>query len=408
MMFNECRVLDLTDEKGIFCTNALADLGAEVIRVESLNGSSLRNKTPFYHDERNSVTSLYYLLMCRNMKSITLNIEQSDGAEILRKLVAKSNIIVESFPPGYMRSLGLDYNNLSQLNPCLVYTSITPFGQEGPYSHFKDSDLVLMASGGLMYINGYSDRAPLRFSIDQAYYHGGIQGAAGTMLAYYWAEKTGQGQAIDVSIQEAVSLSHYDLIPLWYNQKKMLMRAGERVRRDPLVTKAVYQCQDGEIFWRLWTGFRGRWTSTLVHWMEENNMAGNLSEIDWTTVDYDSLSQEQLDEWEEVFSKFFLTKTKKELYRVACERNFLLYPQYTVNEVLESEQLLAREYWVKVNDASIDKTLLCQGLPFKSSIPLVKRTERPPRLGEHNEEIFSSVLGFSSTYIQELRSSGVV
>ena len=99
-MLNDCTVLDLTDEKGIFCANMLADLGAEVIRVESPDGSSLRNKKPFYHDEPDADKSLHHLLLCRGMKSITLDIESGDGADILRKLAARSDVLVESFPPG--------------------------------------------------------------------------------------------------------------------------------------------------------------------------------------------------------------------------------------------------------------------------------------------------------------------
>jgi len=167
------RVLDLTDEKGLLCGMLLAGLGADVIKVERPGGDLARNIGPFYDDIPHPEKSLLWFAYNLNKKGITLNIETVDGREIFKRLVKTSDFVIESFPPGYMARLGLDYSALSQINPRIIMTSITPFGQTGPYRDYKGSDLICMASGGLMYVSGDPDRPPVRITIPQAYCHAG-------------------------------------------------------------------------------------------------------------------------------------------------------------------------------------------------------------------------------------------
>src|SRR5512136_568585 len=140
-MLSHCRVLDLTDEKGFLCGKILADLGAEVIKIEKPGGDCARNIQPFYHNIPHPEKSLYWFAYNTNKKSITLDIESADGKEIFRMLVKGSDFVIESFPVGYLAGLGLGYSDLSQINPSIVMTSITPFGQQGPYRDYKASDL---------------------------------------------------------------------------------------------------------------------------------------------------------------------------------------------------------------------------------------------------------------------------
>ena len=158
------RVLDLCDERGLLAGKILADMGADVVQVEPPGGSPARNVGPFHGDDPNPEKSLVWWAYAAKKRSITLDLENRDGQDLLRKLVAKSDFLIESFAPGYLENLGLDYGQLSAINPRLVMVSITPFGQDGPYSNYQASDIVGMALGGFMYLTGDDDRAPVRIS----------------------------------------------------------------------------------------------------------------------------------------------------------------------------------------------------------------------------------------------------
>src|SRR4030042_5378186 len=159
------RVLDLTDEKGLLCGKLLADLGADVMKIERPGGDPARNIGPFYHDIPHPEKSLYWFFYNANKRGITLNIETNDGKEILKRLVKSADFILESFKPGYMDSLGLGYSALSEINPRIIMTSITPFGPDGPYGKFKSADIVNQALSGWMNRCGDDDRAPVQMGI---------------------------------------------------------------------------------------------------------------------------------------------------------------------------------------------------------------------------------------------------
>ena len=148
------RVLDLTDAKGFLCGKILADLGADVIKIEKPGGDSSRSLGPFYHEIQDPEKNLYWFAYNLNKRGITLNIESEKGRQIFIRLAQKADFIIEAFSPGYLDNLGLGYSKLSQINPRIILTSITPYGQTGPYKNYEASDIDVMAMGGLMYITG--------------------------------------------------------------------------------------------------------------------------------------------------------------------------------------------------------------------------------------------------------------
>ena len=154
------RVLDLTNRNGHLCGRILADLGADVVKVEQPGGDPDRCIGPFYQQNLNRERSLSWFAYNANKRGITLNLDSGDGEKILKTLARKADLLIESFPPGYMDELGLGYPTLSEINPRLVYTSISPFGQTGPYKNFKASDLVVMAMGGLLYMTDVPEKRP--------------------------------------------------------------------------------------------------------------------------------------------------------------------------------------------------------------------------------------------------------
>ncbi len=222
------RVLDLTDEKGLLCGKVLGDFGADVIKIEKPGGDPARNIGPFYKDIPDPEKSLFWFATNTSKRGITLNIESADGQELFKRLAEKADIVVESFEPGYMDCLGLGYADLKAIKPDIIFTSITPFGQTGPYAHYQATDLIGAAMGGMARILGDLGRPPVRMGADpQSYFHAGLQGALGSMMAYYHREMTGVGQHVDVSMQDAVELTLMNAVEIFDILKANLVGLGQ-------------------------------------------------------------------------------------------------------------------------------------------------------------------------------------
>jgi len=410
------RVLDLTDEKGLLCGRTLGDWGADVIKVEAPGGDAARNIGPFIDDVAHPERSLFWLSTNMNKRSITLNIESEDGREIFRRLVKSSDLIVESFDPGHMDGLQLGYRDLEKLNSRIIMTSITPFGQTGPYNRFKASDMVLWALGGMMYLNGDEDRPPVQLSLPQAYFQGGLHGAMGSMMALYHREMTGEGQHVDVSIQEAVDFTvlmadeTYDILG------QNLVRSGgfyASVRPEPMGTlkeRVIWECRDGYVSAFFRGGALGVRASAkaLTSWMREEGMAGELADYNWDAYDFATMTQGERRRLEQVAADFFLTKTKKELCERAARDGIILAPVTTVKDLAESEQLRARQYWIEVNHPELGLTIPYPGAPIKPSALPWRVYRRAPLPGEHNDEIYVEELGLSREALCALRARRVI
>lgn len=407
-MLSPYRVLDLADEKGYMCGKMLGDMGADVIKVEPLDGDPGRRIPPFYHDSGDPQQSLYWFAFNTSKRSITLDISVPKGKELLKRLVKTADFLIETSAPGYMDSLGLGYKALSQLNPGLIMTSITPFGQTGPYSKYKTSDLVAEATGGLMFLQGYPDRAPLRFSVEQAYLQAGAQAAMGTMIAHNWRLRSGEGQHIDESIQESIANTLWISQMFWFGAKVIEPRPGDRAWRLVQRIKWIYRCKDGYISWRIWLSSQGSKTCAIVDWMKKEDMAFELRDVEWEQIGVDDVSQQQLEAWEERFEQFFLTHTKDELFQYALKNDLTLFPLCSIKEVLENEQLRFRKFFVDVEHPELSTKLTYPGAPFISAETPWRIKGRAPLIGEHNEEIYCGELGYSKKELDALKQERVV
>ncbi len=403
-----CRVLDLTDGIGSLCGKVLADFGADVIKIENPGGAIERKPGPFYKDTPHAEKSLYWFAFNTGKKGITLNIDTADGREILLRLVQRANILIESFTPGYMDKLSLGYPALREINSKLVYTTINWFGNHGPHSRYQACDLVIMALSGLLYVNGYPDRPPLCFSVDQVCCHVGLQAAVGSLLAYYYARQTGQGQQVDCSAQESLVISLLDVIPFWDLNRLSVSRQGDKIMRAKITQQDVFQCKDGQVAWRFFTGARGNWTRALVEWMQENGMAEGLGEVEWEAISFDDVTQEQASRWENVFESFFLTKTKAELQNQGARRGILIYPVNDIADIYASEQLKARDFWLTITHEELRDNLRYPGLPLLSSEHASENTRCAPHIGEHNLEVYCGELGLTRENLIALEQAGIV
>ena len=416
-MLSAYRVLDLTDEKGLLCGKTLGDLGADVIKVEPPGGDSARNIGPFYEDMPHPETSLSWFYTNLNKRGITLNLKTGEGREIFKKLVAEAQVVIESFEPGYLDSLGFGYSELEKVNPGIIMTSITPFGQEGPYSHFKATDIVGVSMGGMVRIYGEPGEAPCRISLPQFYFLGSLHAAAGTMMALYHRELTGEGQWVDVSCQEAAAKSLMDVSSWWDLNKVNIKGTGSWVftpRPEPLGNlhiRRVWECKDGHVVFVFAGGAAPGMVASskaLVELANENGMALEIKDYDWSKWDATSVSQEEANRLMKPIADFLKTKTKTELLNEALKRSILLAPIQHIGELVQSPQLKHRGFWVDVEHPELQSTITYPGYPIKMTDFSYRPQRSAPLIGEHNEEIYMAELGLSKEDLILLRAQGVI
>ena len=405
-MLNPYRVLDLTDEQGIMCGKLMADMGADVIKIEKPGGDAARNIGPFYKDKKDPEHSLFWWTMNTSKRGITLDIEKPEGLEIFKKMAKKADFVVESYPVGYMDRLGLGYKDLEKINPAIIMVSITPFGQFGPYKDFKGSDLVewAMGAGSYMRTMGDLDRPPIRISHPQCYYHAGTEAVVGALVALYHRRSTGEGQQVDVSIQDCMNF----LTAVDYDLNKTKRVRG--LKYFAVEVKHIWQCKDGYVMWR-WTGgpLAKRHSLPLVNWMASEGMASDwLRNLDWDNFSHYNTTQDIIDRIDGETLAFLKTKTKAEIMEGAVKFRIMLYALATAKDVQESPQLAARDFWQKVEHPELNATFTYPGRWANNSLTPPRIYRRAPLIGEHNREIYEKELGVSKTDYRRLKRAKVI
>jgi len=413
------RVLDLTGERGFLCGKILADMGADVLKIERPGGDPGRRIGPYYHDQPAPEKSLYWAAYNTNKRSVTLDIETPTGADLFKRLARGADVVIESFDPGHMSRLGLGYADLEALNPGLVMVSITPFGQTGPYvdEGYQASDMVLWAMSGFMFGNGDPDRAPNQLSFPQAYLHGGAEAAVATMTALYARDTTGEGQHVDVSILESLHTSTQLMLPTWDMYHEVMPRgSAKRGIRKPdgtvLQMRSTYECADGLFHVTIGGGSLKSFalsSQALVDWMDEEGMAGDLKGYDWSQFNYLTLDPAALDHMQQdIIAPFMRKHTKAELYEGCIARKILGCPYQDPRDVAESPQLAARGFFVEVEHPELGDTLTYCGPFIQLSETPLDEWRRAPLIGEHNLEVFVDELGLSHDQLASLRQASVI
>jgi benzylsuccinate CoA-transferase BbsE subunit len=411
-LLDALRVLDVTDHKGFFCGKILADLGADVIKIEKPGGDPARHLGPFYGNAPDPEKNLHWFAYNLNKRSITLDIETAGGKTLFKRLVQRSHFVIESYPAGYLDDIGLGYTALSAINPRIVVTSITPFGHTGSYKDYKGSDIVCMAMGGLAYITGNAQDSPLRVSFPQSYLLASAEAAAATMIAHYYRETTGQGQHVDVSIQASVAGKLANAIPTWELSHSVLKREGSYMfgRGAKLRIRLLWPCKDGYVTFVLLGGKLGAKSNEVVaRWIIEEGMAPDFfKKIDWPSLDMAKQTQEDQERLEGVVARFFAKYTKEEIYRRANREGVLLCPQSSCKDILENTQLRSRDFWVNVEHPELGASINYPGPFLKASRtpPVIRR--RAPLIGEHNDEVYKGELGLSEQELGTMRQDGVI
>lgn len=386
-------VLDLTDVKGQLCGKILADLGAMVIKLEPPAGDPARDIGPFVDDRPGPDRGLLWLALNTGKKSVTIDLETTNGQMLFRRLAKDADILLESFAPGYLDRLGMGYKSLSRQNPKLIMTAITPFGQTGPYAGYAGPDLICMAMGGHMNLCGDPEKRPLRISVPQAYAHASVQAALGTLFALWHRHYTGKGQFVDVSAQEAIIWEGFHNQSLWYMNRVNIRREGAWRRFGASLMRTLFPCKNGYVVVYILGGRIGaKGQRALVRWMDSEGMADDfLRQFDWDAFGTDNFKTEVARELEERLLAFFKTKTKGELFERAMQDKFLLAPVYTTQDIIESKHLKLRKFWTEVYHPKLDRTILYPGAPYKSSRPHYAVRGPAPALDQDSETILSRV-----------------
>ena len=394
------RVLDLSGPMGVYCGKLMADMGADVIKVEPPGGDPMRNIGPFLHDRELPENSLHWLHFNTNKRSITLDVAKPQGTELLSKIACGSDVVLETFPPGYLDTLGLGYSHLSQSNPGLVYASLTPFGQTGPYKDFKATDLIGFAMGGYMYVTGWPDTPPTRLWGSQAYHTTSNRAFIAILLAIYHRMATGEGQFIDVSMQEAVAATTEHVNTTYNYTGAPAVRCGFRHGGQFVAT---WRCKDG--FVSITTNTQQAWDD-LRDWMAQDGMAGDLSLEKFN--DRFILRGEMSEHIEELIQAWALTHTRQEITEWGQARHHPWGPAVRPSEILKNEQLWDRGYFIESEDPHGAEKMVYPGAPYKLSQSPWKLSRQAPQVGQHNREIYCGDLGLPQDELDALAAQGVI
>ncbi|RLC56543.1 MAG: hypothetical protein DRI30_05680 [Chloroflexi bacterium] len=419
---SDIRVLDLAGEAGQYCTKLLADLGADVIKIEPPGGDPVRAMPPYYHD--NAEASLYWLNLNTSKRSVTLNLDDEGGRALFKRLAATADIIVESFQPGYLSGLGLGYDDLAAIKSDVILTSITGFGQDGPHAHYKAPDIVGVAAGGVMWLAGEPADPPNVPPWRQGYISASIIGAASSLIALFHRDQSGEGQHIDVSMQEALSIAQETAMQTWDLMEALRCQAGSRgIIPFEVPGIGIYECSDGHVFGYVGAPGGAVW-SELLAWMAEEGMAEDLTEEPYKefidnlnlrflttfTEDPAAISQkiQTMGHIAGVLRKFTATKTKWEMYEQGQGRRLLWGIVSTPRDLAENPQLKARKWLTPVQHPELDATLDYPGTPYRLSETPWAIHARPPLVGEHNQQVFGEELGVGESEWHELEAQGAV
>lgn len=384
------RVIDLSqDIAGPYFTKLMAGFGAEVIKIEPPEGGDrMRGVGPFFQDGPGPERSIPFLWLNTGKKSVTLDINKTEDLEILRTLLRDADVVVENFPPGTMARLGLGYEELREFNPRIVMTSLSPFGQSGPYKDYQAEDIELYALSGGMYLTGDPERAPLTAGPAVCQYSAGLCAYMATLMALFQRHNTGEGQQVDVSIQEA-ALDAIEMNLAYCLQMKLVSKRS----LPPSVPWTLYPCLDG--YAMVICGPFRHWLRGVDMFQEPKLLDGKYKHV-LDRVKY-------REEVEALIQPWLKSQRKQDVFHAGQARKMAFGYLATFPEVLKSPQHKSREFFVGIEHPVVGTHKYC-GAPFVlSKTPW--QSARAPRLGEHNTTALSFPPGRSPRHEQSLTVS---
>lgn len=380
---------------GPYCTKLMADLGAEVIKIEDpiAGVDEARRHGPFPGDEPHPEKSGLFLWLNANKKGLILNLRSDPGRQVLERLLKEADIFVQNIPPGQTRGKVLDLENLRQINPRLIVTSISPFGHSGPYRDYKAYELNSSAAAGVSVASGDPEREPLVLPFFQTYFQAGAAAAGATLTAWLAREKTGRGQHIEIS---EVEVSANNLVG--QHLTTFIYRGLTGIRRGHHggyfnYPCACLPCKDGYVClvapqvaqWKRFIELMG-----TPEWSKEPRYR-----------DRREMAESYPDEVDALLVEWLKKYTKEEIFAMCMEHHIPFGPVRTIEEIARDPQLEARGFWTEMDHPEAGR-LRYPGTGYELSKTPIELEHPAPRLGEHNQEILVDRLGFSEAEIKKM------
>lgn len=397
------RVTELTDERGFLAGKIMADLGAEVTKIEPPAGDPERAYGPWLGGVEKPEASLPWLAMNTGKRSLALDLRHPAGMQVLDALLEKTDVLLLSLGAAWAEGMGLDWPRLHADFPRLVCCSITAFGLEGPRAGDDGHDLVVVAAGGNAWMTGDAEGPPLRCSMPSSYYHAAPEAVVGTLQALHARELDGLGRLVDLSMQECQLATLITAA----GQQALGRGRGQRSGARTGASREIWRAADGWISFGLRGGpARAANLRAVCSWMEERGkLASALRDRDWDSWDPGAVDSEELRGVESAFGKFFSTMTMTELYQQALKRRVLLAPCNGAREILAQPQLRSREMFVTIDYPRLGASVEHPAL-FAMLGGTRPRLRRAPLPGEHNPAILDE-LELSDEQRQLLTDEGV-
>jgi benzylsuccinate CoA-transferase BbsE subunit len=395
------RVLELADEKGVYCGKLLAEMGADVIKIERPGGDATRRIPPFVRDEPDPDGGLFFLYNNTSKRGVTLDLTRPEGQDLFRRLARTADLVVETLAPGHLDGMGLGYADLARANPGLVLTSITGFGQTGPHRDFGPSDIVASALGGSMYVTGEAEDPPVRLAGCQAYVAASVAAAASSLIALHYKSASGLGQHVDISVEEVTtSMTHICGAGKWLDDGIIPRRGGTGLFAS--VPSGTYPCRDGAVY--LMINRPLHWKA-LAQWIHE--VTGNQEVLDPMFEGPSSKRQP----YRELLDLFISDLTSQfsvdAVYHEAQRRHLAVTPVNSASAVARDAHLAARDYFVEVEQPKLGPVRQ-PGAPYRHSETPWRITRPAPGVGQHNQEILGGELGVAEETLRSYQADGIL
>ncbi len=389
---DDIKVVDLTRTlAGPSCTQMLGDMGADVIKIEEPNlGDETRSWTPFWNDE-----GTQFLSFNRNKRSLSVNLREKEGIDIVLDLASKADIMVESFRTGALDRMGIGYEAVKAVNPSIIYCSISGYGRTGPLADKPGYDLIIQAYSGLMNLTGEPDGVPLRVGFSLVDLFAGMMAYGSIMTALHHRNKTGEGQYIEASLLDGqvAAMSYHATGYIATGVEPRRLGSGH----PSLVPYQSFPASDG--FFILGCGNQGLWERLCPgighpELLEDPRFESNTARVENRT------------QCVEVLSEIFRTRTVAEWVETITDAGVPVGPINTVSDVISDPQVNARNMVVDMPHPNVpDLRVPFSPLKLAETPPAIRRT--PPMLGQHNEEILTE-LGYTKDGISKAREKGVI
>jgi crotonobetainyl-CoA:carnitine CoA-transferase CaiB-like acyl-CoA transferase len=406
------RILELADEKGQFCGKLLSDLGADVLKIEPPGGEPCRRVGPFLDDIPHPDRSLSFWYYNTSKRGVTLSLDTADGRRLFRCLAQTADVILETFPPGYLASLGLGQEGLRADSADLIVCSLTPFGQTGPWRDYLSSDLLHMAAGGEMASCGYDEAdvpgpPPIAPGGGNAWHMGAHFAYMAIMAALVYRTMSGRGQYIDASIHEACALTTESAIANYIYRGETLIRQTGRHHAAAPTPRTQFLSKDGTYVTALVSGrLTPKYVKDLAALFDNYGMPHDLHDAKYR--DADAIAANTAHIIDDLVASFIASLPAEEAYHAAQARGFTWGAVRAPEQLLDDAHLLDRGFWKQVEHPELGRSFTYPGEAAIYNGSPWRISRRAPLVGEHNVEIFCDELGLSRSELSTLAENRVI